>query len=134
MSDAVRPVVRALLACEDIVTRPEAPNRVSLVNLVNAIHSLRQPPYPLRHPELCVFVQLTECRGRGEIWVTLQSAETDEVIFQTRPRAVTFPNDPVAVYGLRFRIRHCTFPGPGLYWIQFWYNNHVLAQQPIVLS
>jgi len=31
-----------------------------------------------------------------------------------------------------FRI-YCLFQEPGLYWVQFWYNEQMIAQEPLVL-
>ena len=44
------------------------------------------------------------------------------------------PDDPLEVVGLSFRIRHCTFPESGLYWLQFWYNHVPIAQAPLLLK
>jgi hypothetical protein len=134
MTSLPTPLVRSLIVCEDIITDPGNRKRVSLVNLIHSIRSLDEPPYPLLYRELCVFVQLTSCRGQGEVRVEIRQADMDSVIFATQPRTVSFPNDPVAVHGMRFRIRGCTFPAAGLYWVQFWYDNRLLDQRPIILS
>jgi len=134
MTGLPSPLVRSLIVCQDIIVDPGNIKRVSLVTLINSIRSIDEPPYPLRYPELCVFVQLTACRARGEVRLEIRRADTEEVIFVTQTRSVPFPNDPVAIQGLRFRIRNCTFPAPGFYWIQFWYDNGLVMQQPVVLS
>ena len=128
-----QPTVRYLIVCEDILTDPAVPQQVSLLNLVSSIRSQIQPPYPLSHPELCVFVQLTECRGSASCRVEVVQADSNDAIFQTRTRAVAFPTDPLEVVGLSFRLRNCSFPEAGLYWIQFWYNDAMIAQQPLLL-
>jgi len=133
MTSPPSPLVRTLIVCEEILADPSNRNRISLVNLIHSIRSIEEPPSPLRYRELGVFVQLTACRGQGELWVEIREADKDEVLFATQTRSVAFPNDPVRVHGLRFRIRNITFPAPGLYWIQFWYDKRLLAQQPIVL-
>src|SRR5579885_1435133 len=133
MTATPSPLVRSMIVCEDIIADPRNPNRISLVNLVHSIRSLATPPYPLQHARLCLFMQLTEGRGTGKVRVAIQDAETEAIIFQTRPRAVSFSGDPLAVYGCKFRFRRITFPKRGLYWIQFWYDNDMLAQLPIIL-
>jgi hypothetical protein len=133
MSMSVNPVVRNLLVCEEVATDPGNLNRVSLVGLIHAIRSLEKPPYPLLYRPFEVIVQMTGCRGPGEVRVEIRVADTNELVFRTRARLAPFRDDPLCLYGLRFRIRDCRFPAPGLYWIQFWYNNAVLSQQPIIL-
>jgi len=50
----VMPVVRYLIACEDIHTDPSSPRKATLTNLISAIRLLQQPPFPLLYRELCV--------------------------------------------------------------------------------
>jgi hypothetical protein len=131
---ALLPVVRHILICEDIRVDPANPQRVSLLNLIGVIRSLAQPPFPFRYPEFCVYVQLTECRGGGDVRLEIEEADTGTSIFQTLTRTVSLGNDPLKARGLPFRIRNCSFPSAGLYWLQFWYNNIKLDQEPFVLG
>jgi hypothetical protein len=127
------PTVRYLIACEEILADPANLNRITLVALVSTIRSLAEPPFPCRYPELCVFVQLTECRGPGECRVELAHADSGQVVFRTQTRHVAFPGDPLEVVGLTFRLRNCLFSEPGLYGIQFWYNDGLIAQHPLLV-
>ena len=129
----VHPVVRYLILCEDVQTDPETPRRVSLLGVISAIRSVEQPPFPVLYRELCVFLQLTECRGAAEGRIEIQHADSGQVLFRTRTRTIPFGSDPLEVIGATFRIRNCLFPGPGLYWVQFWYNEQMLAQQSLLL-
>ncbi len=130
--NGVRPVVRYLIVCEDVLLEPTNSGKgVTLVGLISAIRALSG--FPVRYSELCVFVQLTECRGTGRIRIEIVEADTDRVVFRTRIRSVTFGNDPLDIVGIPFRIRNCEFPAAGLYWVQFWYNEEPIDQQPILL-
>jgi hypothetical protein len=129
----MHPVVRHLIVCDDIQFDPQNPRRATIVNLLQAIYALDQPPFPLLQRELCVLVQLTECRGKGEFWVQIVQADTGKVVRRTRTRSHDFGNDPLEVTGIPFRIRDCPFPEAGLYWVQFWYNNHMIAEEPLAL-
>lgn len=130
---AIPPTVRYLILCEDIQSDPSSPNQVCLYNLVSTIRTRAQPPFPVTHPELCVFLELAECRGPGTCRVDIVQADTEAVVFQTRERVVAFPTDPLEVSGLSFRLRGCTFPEAGLYWVRFWYNDVMLARQSLLL-
>ena len=129
----VHPVVRYLIVCEDVQTDPDNPRRVTLVGLVSAIRSLEQPPFPLLYRELCVFLQLTGCRGPADGRVEIQHGDTGQVAFRTRTRTIPFGNDPLEVVGVTFRLRDCLFQVEGLYWVQFWYNDQMIAQQALLL-
>jgi len=110
----VHPTVRYLIICEDVQTDPAIPRRVTLVGLISAICAVEEPPFPLLYRELCVFLQLTECRGSAEGRVEIRHADSDQVVFRTRTRTVPFPNDPLEVVGATFRIRNCLFQQAGL--------------------
>src|SRR5438552_4490917 len=101
----VQPTVRYLIICEDVQTDPDNPRRVTLVGLISAIRSIEQPPFPLLYQEICVFLQLTECRGTAEGRVEIRHADSDQVLFRTQTRTVPFGNDPLEVFGATFRIR-----------------------------
>ena len=127
------PTVRYLIVCEDIQTDVDHPRRITLAGLMSAIRSMEDPPYPLIHPEFCVFVQLTECRGNAACRIEIQHADTGQLVVRTKARIMPLPSDPLEVYGMAFRIRNCLFLTSGLYWVQLWYNEQVIEQQPLVL-
>jgi hypothetical protein len=109
------------------------PRRVTLVGLISAIRSVEQPAFPLFYQEICVFLQLTECRGAAEGRIEIQHADSGQVVFRTRTRTIPFGNDPLEIVAVTFRLRNCLFQEPGLYSVQFWYNEQMIAQQPLLL-
>lgn len=129
----VNPVVRYLIVCDDVQTNPEHANRVSLLGLIGIIRTSEQPSFPLLFRELCVFVELTECRGSGDARIEIQHADSGHVAFRTKTRTLSFNDDPLEIVGMAFRIRNCLFTDIGLYWVQFWYNDQMIAQQALVL-
>jgi hypothetical protein len=129
----VHPTVRYLIVCEDVQTDPENPRRITLVGLISAIRSVEQPPFPLLYREICVFLHLTECRGSAEGRIEIQHADSGQVVFRTRTRTIPLGSDPLEVVGVTFRLRNCLFQEAGLYWVQFWYNEQMIAQQPLLL-
>lgn len=129
------PIVRYMIACEDIRINPDDPRKVTLVNVVSTIRSREQPAYPLLFRELCIFVQLTECHGGGEVDLQIVHEESDQTAYPgpDQPWKVQLPNDPLEAIGLPFRIRNILFPLSGPYSIQFWYNRILLAHQSLLL-
>ena len=116
------------------VRRQDDSRRITLSGLISAIRALETPAFPLVFPELCVFLQLTECRGPGEARIEIQHADSSQIAFRTRTRRIQFGNDPLEIYGVSFRIRDCVFNAPGLYWVQFWYNNEVISCAATIAS
>jgi hypothetical protein len=132
MSD-IEPVVRHMLLCDDVQRDPTDPHKVNVLGLVSTIRSSGEPPFPFRHPELCVYVVLTGGRGTGEAEVAAVHADSDRLIFSTPRHALKLGPDPLAIRGMAFRIRGGLFPQPGLYWFEFRYNGKALARQPLVV-
>ncbi len=129
----VQPTVRYSIVCENVEIDPDNPARITLIGLLSAIRSIGQPSFPLLYPEICVFLQLTECRGAGKGRIEIYHADSGQEVFRTRTRRIQFGRDPLALSGVVFRIRNCLFREPGLYWVQFWYNEQMIAEQPLVL-
>jgi hypothetical protein len=128
------PLVRHLILCENIPIDAAHPKQVSLINLIGRI---RLPPhlaFPHRPPEFCVYVQLTECRGVGNVRIEIEEAETQTVIFQTASRRYSFGNDPLKRFGMVFRVRDSVFPSAGLYWVRLCYNDIAIFQESLLLG
>jgi hypothetical protein len=129
----VLPVVRYLVLCEDVHADQVDPQRITLVGLISTLRSLEEPPYPILKQEICAYLQVTGCRGAAQGHVEIRHADSDEVVYRTRTRTIPLVTDPLEVVGIAFRLRDCLFPKPGLYWVEFWYNDEVLAQQPLLM-
>lgn len=128
------PVVRHLLVCDDLIYDPARPQSMTFKNLLGNIRSLAHPPYPLLYPQICVYVQLTECRGAGEVRLRIEEADANTLIYQTPKLKVSFGNDPLKKHGLPFRIRDLLFPSAGLYVVEFWYNDVKLKEETLLLE
>jgi hypothetical protein len=130
---SILPVARYVIVCNDWAPDPGNPRRVNIYGLLTNIESLDQPPYPLLYPEMCVFLALTEGRGRGDGQIVCTLEGTGQKIFETPLRPITFGPDPLEVVGVSFRIRDCPFPAAGLYLVQFWYNGAKVDERPLRL-
>jgi hypothetical protein len=131
--NGVDPFVRHMLLCEDIRRDPNNPKKVDVLGLLNTIQAVGEPAFPLRLPVLCVYLEVAGGRGTGQARVDCRQADSGRVIFSNPTHDLTFSPNPLAVRSLVFRISDCIFPGPGLYWIQFCYNQKALAEQPLIV-
>ncbi|MBX9578774.1 MAG: hypothetical protein K2X87_00555 [Gemmataceae bacterium] len=131
---AVRPTVRIFAVCEEVAPDATDPSKLSLLRLVEAIRPKPGSQYPLLQPVLTAFAQLTGGRGSGTVRAEVRNADTDAVIRRTRSATAAFPtNDPLTVRGVTIRIPNVVFDAPGLYWVELWYDDEVLAQAPVLL-
>jgi hypothetical protein len=126
------PSVRYFLLCEGIEYDLSEPHRVSIHGLVSAIRT--QGNFPARHPELWIYLQLTDCRGNGVLQIRIVQADTDRAIFESKQRAVSFGSDPLQIHGLRFCILDLKFGEPGVYDVELWYNENLLDQRPLLVK
>ena len=130
---AVLPTVRYMILCEDWALRPGSPRRFDAYGILSTIRSLGHPAYPLLYREFCVVLVLTEGRGTGQARIAVVSEENGQVVMDSTSRPVPFGNDPLAIVGVPFRIRDCLFPRRGIYAVQFWYNELLIAERPLRL-
>src|SRR5437879_4877699 len=105
------PVVRHLIACEDI-QRGTSPERFTLVQVITRIRSLDPVPFPLLFREVCLLALCTGCRGQGRVRLRVAEEESGVITYTSGGWPVTFGNDPLQVIGFPFRIRDLTFPRP----------------------
>jgi hypothetical protein len=125
------PVVRDLILCEEIIPNQKDRKRVTLINVFDRIQS--NASFPFRPEKLSAFARLTECRSAGRIRLEIVRADTDSVIYTTLDQKAEFPNNPLAVHWISFRIRRCDFPAPGLFWVRLLYDDRLLREQPLEL-
>jgi hypothetical protein len=129
----IAPIVRYMLLCDDWKLDLRSSRRVTIIGLINNINVFDPSLYPHIYREMCVFLALTDCRGKGEGQIVCIFEETGRKIFETVKRPILFGNDPLEVVAVPFRIRECKFPFPGRYSMQFWYNNDRNAEHPLLL-
>lgn len=129
----IDPVVRHMLVCDDVQPHADFPNKVNVLGLISTVRAVSDPAYPLQVPQLSVYLAVTGGRGTGTATIIVKHADTELVIFRSASHHITLPADPLAVLGLVFRIRDGVFPQPGLYWVEFEYNEKVLTRQPLLV-
>lgn len=133
MQHSVLPIIRYLILSEGVQLDPARPRWIALLGILSSIRSQEQPAYPLLYKNLYVFLQLTSCRNSIDGRVQIQHADTAEIIFTTKSHTIDATGDPLEVIGVVFRIHNVLFRKSGMYWVQFWYDDTMLAQQPLLL-
>jgi hypothetical protein len=122
------PDVLSLLACDQIIT-DRLTGKQSLIGIFSTIHSWR---FPVMHPHLCVYVALTD--GRGKTPLTIRIVDADEA----RPPVVQgtgivdFKN-PRAIANLALQFQGLTLPEPGEYRIQLLSKDVMLRDSRLML-
>jgi hypothetical protein len=117
------PVARSLILCTDVLPGPQ-PNTFHFIAVGNAVRP--KTAYPGRIDQLCVVVQLTDGRGSVPMVVRVVNPDTEEEIMRTAEHGVLFPSRHSVVWGL-FRLRNCTYPSPGVYWVELYAHGQLLT-------
>ena len=128
------PEVQYLILCDDVQADPNQLLRVNVLGLMSRMRSTAAPPFPFQRPTFCVLVILTGCQGTGELSVRIIHRETGQVIFGNVPRPVRFAGSPEDTVGFVFRVRDCSFPTAGLYWVELLFSGAVIARQRLSLT
>jgi hypothetical protein len=120
-----------MLLCDDARPSDGDRRKVNVYGLLNAIATAgSEAVFPVHH-SFAVYLALTEGRGSGEGRIVVVQAESDEPMYVGQSLPLRFSADPLKVLGVIVRITSCSFPHPGLYWVEFWYNDQVIAREPL---
>ena len=123
------PEVLAMLVCDQIIT-DRLTNKQSLIGLFSTVH-VRQ--FPATHPQLCVYVMLTEGHGKTEFQIRIVDANDSRPPIVEGRGAVDFKN-PRAVANLALQFFGLTFPQPGPYRVQLYSDGELLREARLELQ
>lgn len=122
------PEVLSLLVCDQIIT-DRMTGKQSLIGMFSKIHTRG---FPASHPQLCIFVMMTE--GYGEVDVLLRVVDSNDSrapIVEGKGK-VRF-KDPRAIANLSLQFHGLTFPEPGEYRIQLFAEGELLREARLEL-
>lgn len=125
------PIVRHMLICDDARPSRRNPRKMTVYGLLNTIE-VQNAIFPANFG-FCVYLLLTECRGSGSGQINVANAETGELCYQGGLLDLRFGKDPLLAHAVVVRITECELPAPGLYWIEFRYEDEMLAREPLLV-
>jgi hypothetical protein len=131
--NGVAPYIRHMLLCEDVRPDPANPLSFDLRHFFQRIHPPTLVTYPFR-AAFSVLVVYTGGRGAGEAQIRLRSEATGQWTYAGQHHAFPIDADPLRIRAVTFRIAACSFPDPGLYWVELWYNGDVVQQEPLTVG
>lgn len=121
------PTLLALLLC-DQVTHDSTTGKHSLLGLFSRIST---KSFPSTHPQLHVFISLTDGHGRasGQLRLVRKDAEEEAPPQMELSGKIEFPS-PLAIVELVFTIVNLPLPAPGRYSCDFYCNGVLLGSRP----
>ena len=123
------PDIIALLVCDQIIT-DRMTGKQSLIGMFSNIHARG---FPATHPQLCVFVALTD--GHGETDLTIRIVDSNDSrppIVEGRGKVVF--KDPRAIANLSLQFHGLTFPAAGEYRVQIFAGSELLREARLALT
>ncbi|MEI6235283.1 MAG: hypothetical protein WCT04_19665 [Planctomycetota bacterium] len=121
----VKPIVLAILLSDSVI-REQGTNKLSLIGTFNGLFS---NTYPCTHPTMSVYIAITEGRGRVPCRLRMIGMEDNSTVFDL-PGQIDF-GGPTSVGELVFQLQQVRFPNPGVYSIEFWTGNDLLASRKL---
>jgi hypothetical protein len=132
MTNKPAPIGLAIVVCDQII-EDKLTHKKSLIGIFNQIATNK---FPCQHPQIAVFISLTEGRGTSNARLKITHDESGQVIGEVTGQ-IQFPDIHAAVE-INFNLVGLVFPQPGLYSIEFYCDDalvlerrfHVLHAQP----
>ncbi|MCY3021804.1 MAG: hypothetical protein NTW87_22565 [Planctomycetota bacterium] len=121
----VRPILLALVLCDSVI-REAGTNKLSLIGTFNGIFA---NTFPMVHHSLCVYIAITEGRGRMACKLRMTALESNAVIFEL-PGEIEF-GGPTNVGEMVFQWNQVRFERPGVYAFEFWVGNDLLGSRKL---
>jgi hypothetical protein len=120
-----KPSPIALVVC-DALYRSEPGGKAALVGLFNTLAASRMPA---THPQMCVYVAVTDVRPSTRFRLVVEHGESGRQIV-VAPAQPPQTVNATTICDLQFMLQGVTFPEPGRYFIQFWADDFLLMQRP----
>ena len=122
------PDVLALLVCDQIIT-DRLTGKQSQIGMFSKVHAAG---FPATHPQLAVFVALTDGHGRTELTIRIVDSNDARPPIVEGRGSVDFRN-PRAIANLALQFHGLTFPAPGEYRVQIWCQGELLREARLEL-
>ena len=117
------PDVLSMVVCDQIIT-DRVTGKQSLIGMFSRIHA---QGFPTSHPQLCVYVALTEGYGETDLEIRIVDANDERPPLVSGKGKVKF-HDPRAIANLALQFHGLTFPQAGEYRVQLWSGSTLLRE------
>jgi len=128
MMDKPAPVGLAIVICDQII-EDKLTNKKSLIGIFNQINTQN---FPCQHPQVGVFVAITEGRGTCAAKLRIVHDESNHVVAEVNG-TIQF-QDVNAVVELPFNMVGLVFPEPGVYAIEFYCDDALVLERRFHVS
>jgi len=128
MPNLPKPDVLAMLVCDQIIT-DRLTGKQSLIGMFSRIHAMG---FPATHPQLCVFVALTDGHGKTDLSIRVVDTNDARPAIVEGKGSVSF-KDPRTIANLFLQFHGLVFPKPGEYRVQLYSDGQLLREARLEL-
>jgi hypothetical protein len=118
-------VIKAFVLCDEITNSSSDSGQKDLrgagLTFIRASGS-----FPIKH-NFWVYVEITDQKSTGNIQLAIMRADSGRRFF-FRIIPVQFPN-PLQTTVVAIRVFECSFPAPGVYYVELWYDGQWTIDQ-----
>jgi hypothetical protein len=125
----VSPRVHALVVCDEI----EFTDEEEVYSLFGVRPYIQAEAFPYTHPQLCVYIQATGHEGVAVARVAVIATGSEDELFSSSEQAIQF-DGPLRVLVINWRLVDCTFPAPGVYYVQVYFGPRLANERLLILS
>lgn len=125
----VPPDVLAMIVCDTVIA-DRLTGKQSLIGMFSSVQAFK---FPAAHPQLAVYVALTDGRGKTPLELRIVDSEEARPPIVKGGGTVDF-KDPRAVANLSLQFHGLVFPEPGEYRVQLWCWGELLREARLRLN
>lgn len=122
------PDVLSMIVCDQIIT-DRMTGKQSLIGMFSVVHAVG---FPVTHPQVCVYVALTEGYGKTDFLIRIVDANDARPPIVEGRGTVNF-KDPRAIANLALQFHGLRFPEPGPYRVQLYSDGELLREARLEL-
>jgi hypothetical protein len=126
------PIAQAMIVC-DAVHRDPGTGKIFLLGTFSTLYTRT---IPFKHPQMCLFLVMTECKGTTPILVRLVRVDHDtgEDESMAVVKGKLESPDPLAVHEMVLQFKDVTFGRPGEYRFQLESDGEPLLEKRLVVQ
>jgi uncharacterized protein DUF6941 len=129
MAKLVLPRVHVMVLCDEIEPSPTEDNVFDLRGVRTHIAA---PAFPYTHAQLCLYLQMTGHEGTATGRVVILDPETNRNVDETADDSIQF-HGPLEFIHVPWKLNDCTFPEPGVYYVQVHFDGKLISERPLFL-
>lgn len=117
------PVIQSMEIC-DMIIQDKRTNKRSLIGI---FHNIASASFPCLHPQLCVYIAMSDGRGDYSGILKLVHLEKNETIAEMKGKFQC--KTPLSVVELNFEMRPLPLPYPGKYSFEFYVDSNQICKR-----